>query len=207
MKLKQTIWLPVAIGIIASLLILLAAEVHFVIPVAKDTSAGTGEIFTTLAAAAGGPIAVLTTLLVTYAGAILLNPELFTDIQAYYVLLADGVAHLSAMLVVAFCYFKLLCPHARNNARFLGGWWLLVVVYYFLVLLPLSVVLNRLANPGYIQTYSSISGDLFPEFLITATITTILWYALPAHYRRSRWLEGVQTAKHLIEVLDARSVS
>ena len=63
MKVKKTIWIPVIIGIVSGALIVLASTAHFLIPVGGDTSIGIGEIFTTLSAALGGPIAVIITLL------------------------------------------------------------------------------------------------------------------------------------------------
>jgi hypothetical protein len=181
--------MSVIIGIVSSILILLASMAQFVIPLGGDTLIGVGEIFATLSAAIGGPIAVIVTLLVTYGGNIILNIDLFADIQTVYITLIDAAAHLCAMLVVALCYYELLYPRARKTSVFLLGWFLTVGGYYYLVLLPLAVALQSLVNPGFSATYASFARDFLPEFLGTATITTLVWFALPARYRHPQWIE------------------
>ncbi|HEY5731192.1 MAG TPA: hypothetical protein VLA72_20015 [Anaerolineales bacterium] len=192
MKANKTVGMSIMIGVASSILILLASTAQFVIPLGGDTFIGVGEIFTTLSAALGGPIAVIVTLLVAYGGNIILNIDLFTDIQTVYITLADAAAHLFAMLVVVLCYYKLLYPRVRKTGAFLPGWFLTVGAYYYLALLPLAVALQSLVNPGFTSTYPSFAMDFFPEFLGTATITTLIWIALPARYRRPRWIEPKQ---------------
>ena len=189
MKVKKTIWIPVMIGIVSGALILLASEVHFLIPTGGDSYIGIGEIFTTLSAALGGPMAVMITLLVTYGGGIMLYLDLYTDLPPILIALADATAHLCALLVVAIGYGKLLHPRARKTSMFLVGWWLTIGVYYYLAFLPLEVVLLNLVDPGHGVTYPSIARSVFLEFLGTVVITTLLWIALPARYRRPQWLE------------------
>lgn len=194
MKANKTVGMSVIIGVVSSILILLASIAQFVIPLGGDTFIGVGEIFATLASALGGPIAVIVTLLVTYGGNIILNIDLFTDIQSVYITLADATAHLCAMLVVAvaLCYYKLLYSYTRKTSVFLLGWFLTVCVYYYLVLLPLAVALQSLVNPGFSATYPSFAKDFLPEFLGTATITTLIWFAAPVRYRRPQWIEPKQ---------------
>ena len=149
MKVKKTIWIPVLIGMVSATLIIAAAEANFFIPLGNNTSMGIGELFTTISAALGGPIASVTTIFVTYGVVGMIHPEYFPDITSLYIIIADAIAHLCAMLVVAISYNKLLCPQARNTGRFLTGWFLLVGAYYYLALLPLSVVLFNLVDPGF----------------------------------------------------------
>jgi hypothetical protein len=189
---KKTIWIPVAIGVVSAALILAASEANFSIPLGNGSSIGIGELFTTLSAALGGPIAVIVTLLVTYGGNIILNLDLFADLQTVYIILADAAAHLCAMLVVVLCYYKLLYPRVRKTSVFLLGWFLTVGGYYYLVLLPLAVALQSFVNPGFSATYASFARDFLPEFLGTAAITTLVWFALPARYRRPQWIEPAQ---------------
>ena len=189
MKVKKTISIPVIIGVVSGALLVLASTTHFLIPVGGDTSIGIGEIFTTLSAAIGGPIAVFITLLVTYGGVIMLNMDLYADLPPISIAIADAAAHLFALLVVAIGYRHLVYPQARKTSSFLVGWLLTIGVYYYLVFLPLEVVLLNLVDSGNSPTYSFIARSLFPEFLGTAVITTLIWLALPAHYRRPQWIE------------------
>jgi len=187
MKVKKTIWIPVVIGMVSGSLILAAAEAEFFIPLGNDTSMGIGELFTTLSAALGGPIAAIVTIFVVYSVHSMLHPEFFPDMTSIYIVLADATAHLCAMLVVAIGYYKLLYPRAKKSSIFLIGWFLMVGVYYYLALLPLSVLLLNLVDPGFGATYPAFARNFIPEFLGTAAITTLIWFASPAHYRRPQW--------------------
>ena len=128
---KKTIWIPVLIGIVSAVLIVLASEAQFVISLGNNGYIGIGEIFTTLSAAVGGPISVITLLLVVYGGHILLFPHLYAEIQSVYQSIADATSHLFPLLVVAICYYKLLYPRSRKTIIFLVSWWVMVGVYYF----------------------------------------------------------------------------
>lgn len=189
MKVKKTIWIPVVIALVASALIIAAAEANFFIPLGNDTSMGIGELFTTLSSALGGPIASVVTIFVVYGVVSLLHPEYFPDMVSTYILVADGIAHLSAMLLVAIGYRKWLYPQARKTGIFLSGWFLMIGAYYYLVLFPLSVVLINFVAPDFDAIYLEYAKNFIPEAVGTAVITTLVWFALPARYRRPRWFE------------------
>ncbi|MEJ2512933.1 MAG: hypothetical protein P8Y72_15220 [Anaerolineales bacterium] len=184
---KRTIWVPVMIGVVSAALILVVSEVKFVIPLGNNYSIGIGEIFNTFSAALGGPIAVIITLLVTSIGHFLLNSNLYTDRQFFFIVLADAIVHIGAMLVVTIIYYRVLYPQARKIGLFVTGWWVTIGVYYYLILLPLQVVLLNFADPGFGATYPSFARIFLPEFIGTATITTLIWFAAPIRYRRPLW--------------------
>ena len=186
---KKTIWIPVAIGMVSAVLILAASEANFSIPLGNGSSIGIGELFTTLSAALGGPLTSIVTIFAAYSIHGILHPEFFPDVTSIYIILEDAIAHLGAMLLVAIGYHKFLFPRMRKTGIFLVGWFLLVGVYYYLALLPLSVVFLNLIDPGQDATYSVFARNFFPEFLGTATITTLIWFAAPVHYRHPRWIE------------------
>jgi hypothetical protein len=188
MKMKKTAWSPIAIGMASAALIIAAAEANFFIPLGPDTSMGIGELFTTLSAAIGGPIASLTTIFVAYGVVGMLHPEYFPDQPSLYIILEDAIAHLSAMLMVVLIYTKFLYPRARRTGFFLAGWFLLVCAYYFLALLPLSVVFLNLIDPSRGATYFDFARGFLPEVLGTAIITTLIWLAAPIRYRRPLWI-------------------
>ena len=188
MKMKKTAWIPIAIGMASAALIIAAAEANFFIPLGPDTSMGIGELFTTLSAAIGGPIASLTTIFVAYGVVGMLHPEYFPDLPSLYIILEDAIAHLSAMLMVVLIYTKFLYPRARRTGFFLAGWFLLVCAYYFLALLPLSVVFLNLIDPSRGATYFDFARGFLPEVLGTAIITILIWLAAPIRYRRPLWI-------------------
>jgi len=189
MNMKKTIWLPIIIGTLFAALILMVSEVKFVIPLGNNYSIGIGEIFNMFAAVLGGPIAVIVTLLVASIGHFLLNPDLYTNAQFIFIVIADAVIHVGAMLAVTLIYSRVLFPRARKIGVFVMGWWLTVGVYYYVILLPLQVALLNFADPGFGATYLSFARIFFPEFLGTGVITTLLWFALPARFRRPQWME------------------
>ena len=192
MKVKKTIWIPIAIGVASAALILAASEANFFIPLGNGSEMGIGELFTTLSAAVGGPLASIVTIFMVYSIHGILHPELFSDMATLYIILEDAVAHLCAMLVVAIGYYKFLSPQMRKTGAFLVSWFLLIGVYYYLALLPLSVIFLNLIDPGRNATYSVYARNFIPEFLGTAAITTLLWFAAPVRYRHPRWIEPKQ---------------
>lgn len=187
MKLKKKIWIPIVIGVVSATLIIAAAEANFFIPLGNDTSMGIGELFTTISAALGGPIASFVTIFVVYGIVGIIHPEYFPDITSLYIIIFDATAHFCAMLVVAISYYKLLYPRARSTGIFLVGWFLLICAYYYLALLPLSVILLNLADPGHGATYLVFARNFIPEALGTAVLTTLVWVASPVRYRRPQW--------------------
>jgi len=193
MKIKKTVWIPIAIGMASAALIIAAAEANFFIPLGNGSSIGIGELFTTLSAALGGPITSFVTIFVVYSVVGMLHPEYYPDTISISINVADAVAHLFAMLVIAIGYYKLLYPRAEKMGSFLVGWILMVGVYYYLALLPLSVILLNLADPGHGATYLIFARNFIPEALGTAVITTLAWLAAPIRYRRPRWIETGNT--------------
>ena len=196
MKIKRTVWIPITIGTTSAALIIAAAEANFFIPLGNGSSIGIGELFTTLSASLGGPIASFVTIFVVYGVVGMLHPEYYPDTISIYILIADATAHLCAMLMVAIGYYKWLYPWARKTGFFLAGWFLLVCAYYYLALLPLSVVLLNLADPGFGATYPFFARNFIPEALGTAVITTLVWAASPVRYRRPQWIEMGNSPEH-----------
>ena len=192
MKVKKTIWIPIVIGIISAALILTASEAKFFIPLGNGSAIGIGELFTTLSAALGGPIASIITLFLVYSIHIILNPNVIPDMTTGLIVLEDSIAHLCAMLVVAIGYYQFLSPRMKKTGVFLIGWFLLVGAFYYLALLPLTVLFLNLIDPGQGPTYAVFAKNFFPEFLGTATITTLVWFAAPTRYRRPQWIEPKQ---------------
>jgi hypothetical protein len=172
----------------------------FVIPLGNNYSIGIGEILNTLSAALGGPIAVITTILATSIGHYALNPDLYADTQFVFIVLADAFVHMCAMLVVSLLYYRALYPQASRTGLFAMGWWLTIGIYYYLILLPLQVVILNYADPGFGATYPSFARIFLPEFLGTATITTLLWLALPIRFRHPQWFVSKETSDQINKV-------
>ena len=188
MKIKKIVRIPIVIGMIAAALIIAAAEANFFIPLGNGSAMGIGELFTTLSASLGGPVASFVTIFVVYGVIGMLHPEYYPDTISLSITVADAVAHLCAMLAIGFGYYNLVYPRAEKMGGFLVGWFLMVGAYYYLALLPLSVILLNLADPGHGATYLVFARDFIPEALGTAVITTLAWLAAPIRYRRPLWV-------------------
>ena len=189
LKIIKAIWIPLVIGIVAAVLNILVSEVHFAIPIGPNAFIGIVEISNTLSAALGGPIALIITILVANIGHFMLHVELYSDTQFIFIGIGDALIHIIALLVVAISYCRFLYPRLKKTTLFLVGWWLTIGVYYYLVLLPLQAALINFFDPGIETTYPAFAKIFFPEFLGTALITTLIWFALPMHYRRSQWIK------------------
>ena len=161
---KKTSWIPVTTGMVSAILILAASEAKFSVPLGNDTSIGIGELFTTLSAALGGPLASIVTIFAAYSIHGILHPEFFPDLTSVYIILEDATAPLCAFLVVAIGYHKFLSPWMRKADIFLVGWFLLVGAYYYLALLPLTVVCLNLIDPGQNAAYSVFARNFFQSF-------------------------------------------
>jgi len=190
MQMKRTTWVPVMIGVGSAVLILLVSEAESVIPLGNNYSIGIGEIFNVLSAALGGPIAVIITQFVTSICHFILNPSLYIDTSFIFVALADTIIHMCALLVVSILYRRFLYPRVNMKGIFIVGWWLTIGVYYYIALLPLQVALLNYADPGFGATYTSFARIFLPEFLGTATITILIWFAAPIRYHRPQWVES-----------------
>lgn len=190
MQMKRTIQVPIIIGIVSAALILLVSEAEFVIPLGNNYAIGIGEIFNLLSAALGGPVATITTLLLTSSGHYILHLNLYANTSFAFIVVADAFIHMWAMLLVAFLYHRFLYPRVNKKVVYFLGWWLTIGVYYYIALLPLQVALLNYADPGFGATYPSFASIFLPEFLGTATITTLIWFAAPARYHRPQWVES-----------------
>jgi len=190
MQINRTIWVPAMIGVISAAFILLISEAEFVIPLRINYSIGIGEIFNVIAAALGGPIALITTLLLTSVGHYSLHVNLYMNTPFVFIVLADAFVHMCAMFVVAILYYRFLYPRVNRKGAFIVGWWLTICVYYYIALLPLQVALLNYADPGFGATYPSFARIFLPEFLGAATITTLIWFAAPVLYQRPQWVES-----------------
>jgi hypothetical protein len=185
---KRTIWVPILIGLIFAAFLILVTETQFVIPLGNKAFIGVGEIFNTISAALGGPFAIIT-IIVTAISHFILHAELFTDVQFTYIVVIDAMIHIFALLLVSICYYRILYLRVKKASFFFVGWFVMIGVYYYLILLPLQVALLKHADPGLGATYLSFAKIFFPEFLGTALITTLFWFASPKYFRRPQWVE------------------
>ena len=96
-------------------------------------------------------------------------------------------------IFTAFFAYRFLHERAKKSFLvLLAGWVLVVVIYYFVVLTPIQVLLVNTFIPGF-GTYMDFVSVIWPEFLATTFVTTLIWFALPIRYRIPLWYEIPQT--------------
>lgn len=191
---KKIIWVPIMIGLVAGGLSYLLSVADFIIlvPLGEGAALGGAEIFGTLAAALGGPIATVITGLLNGVAGYLVTRNVFPWPTSLYMVGVDLIAHIIAMLAAAFCYRFLHERAKKGLLAMLAGWILIVAIYYFVVLTPIQVFLVNTLVPGF-GSYMDFVSVIWPEFLITTIVTTLIWFALPVRYRRPLWYEKPQT--------------
>lgn len=60
-----------------------------------------------------------------------------------------------------------------------------------MVLTLIQVLLINTFVPGF-DTYMDFVSVVWPEFLVTTIVPTLIWFALPGHYRHPQWVEAKQ---------------
>jgi hypothetical protein len=190
MKVKKTIWIPLVLGIALGLLDYVSIAVHFVLPTSEETFVGPQEVFVLVSAALGGPLGLFITSLFQEAAVhlFLLKGQLPPE-QApleIFVSTADFIAHLLAGLPVVYCY-RFLHQRAKRAITFSVGWIPIVMIYYAL-LLSLQSLLYNIVIPGMLPLFVWVQSSLM-EVLVAAIISSLVWIALPARYRRPLWID------------------
>ena len=188
---KKTIWRPLVLGIVLGIIDFASLAVHFVLPTTEETFVGPQEIFTTIAAALGGPLGLFLTSFFQELGVhfFLLKGQLLPE-QAHleiFISIADFTAHILATLAVVYCY-RSLYQWAKKSITFFAGWILIVIIYYSL-LLPLQSILYNLVIPNTLPLWVWVQSSL-PEVLTVAILSPLIWFALPVRYRRPLWYES-----------------
>jgi hypothetical protein len=103
MKIKRTIWIPILGGLILGALSFLTTVTNLTVQISEDLILGPWEIFNTLSAALFGPIGLLITELGLDVSAFLyLIKGVYPAPQDIYFMVGNYIAHIAAMLLVAF---------------------------------------------------------------------------------------------------------
>jgi len=197
---KKTIWIPLLGGFIFAALSYLTTVANLTIQVSEDLILGPWEVFNAISAALLGPIGLLITELgLDISGYVYFIRGVYPTPQDIYFLVGNYIAHIAAMLLVAFGY-KFI--HQRSKMpRLLAGWILLMGIYY-LVGVTSSVILHNIAVPGLGATYAGYFSNVRLEFIIITVITSLILLALPERYRRPKWYEPKLTPAQNSEIQD-----
>lgn len=197
---KKTIWIPLLGGLIFGALSYLTTVANLTIQISEDLILGPWEIFNTLSAALFGPIGLLITELGLDVSAYLyLIKGVYPAPQDIYFMVGNYIAHIAAMLLVAFGY-RFIYQRMRMPLLLVG--WFLVMGIYYLVGVALSVFFHNSAIPGLGATLPGYFNEVRLEFVIIMVITSLILLALPERYRRPQWYEPQQALDQSAELQD-----
>jgi len=187
---KKTIWIPLAGGLIFGALSYLTTVANLTIQISDDLILGPWEVFNAISAALFGPIGLLITELgLDISGYVYLIRGVYPAPQDIYFLVGNYIAHIVAMLFVAFSY-RFIYQRIKMP-QLLAGWFLIMGIYYLLGV-TLSVILHNLSVPGLGATYVDYFNNVRLEFILVTVITSLILLALPERYRKPQWYEPKQ---------------
>jgi len=185
MRVKKTIWLSAAGGFVLGALSFLITAADITVQISDDLILGPWEIVNTLSAALFGPIGLLITELgLDISGYLYLIKGVYPAPQDVNFMIGNYVAHVTAMLVVAFGYRFLF--QRLTLLPLLIAWFPLMGIYY-LVGVVLQVTFFNIAVPGLGASYATYFGNVRLEFVLVSGITALILLALPERYRRPLW--------------------
>jgi len=187
---KKTIWLPLVFGLGFGILAGISLAANIAYADASGYSAGIYPIFFLLAFALGGPLSALITVTVTVAIAALWGypalKDLFMTYPSFMIinLLANAIAGIVSGLAYRFVYQRIKMP-----VRLLP--WAGIVLLHYVIAVWITGEGARALIPdvqlvsGFFETLRISILEMVAVFLITS----LIWIALPEHYRRPLWYE------------------
>lgn len=188
---KRTIWIPLVLSVVLGFLDFISIGVDFLIPLGPFGATGPQEILLIMSAALGGPLGALVSGFLQELGVYLfwLKTQFPTEqMLSTGVLfsLADFIAHLLALLTVAYG-FRWLHQRVKKVIPFLVGWILILVIYYTVLVFFQSLLLGLVIQIHH--PLSTLFQNNLPEFLVVTGISTLIWIALPKRFYRPLWME------------------
>ncbi|MCK5429554.1 MAG: hypothetical protein KAI94_08795, partial [Anaerolineales bacterium] len=178
----------------------LITAANITIRISEDLILGPWEILNTISAALFGPIGLLITELgLDISGYLYFIKDVYPAPQDIYFMVGNYIAHVVAMLVVAFGY-RLIYQRMKMPHLLVG--WVLIMGIYYLVGVFLQVSLFNIAVPGLGASYAVYFSNVRLEFILVTVITSLILLALPQRYRRPQWYEPKQAPDRSGEIQD-----
>ncbi len=168
------------VGVLCGGCTMLILAARYYVDLALGLTMDGREIFLTLGAALAGPWAAVIMNIFMAIGIFIGYPEI-TPAQAA----VDVFAHLTATILFALLYKKVLYERVKKPLR-IFGWVALVSFYYWVLLGPVASVLyyavGKTPTPLFVMTL-----PIWPEVIVTTVVTTLVMAALPPHWRKPLW--------------------
>ena len=187
---KKMFLIPLLIGCVLGSLDFACWAADFLIPLGPYGATAPQEVFSTMSASLGGPLALSVTSILHELGNLafslksLLPPGQVAS-KALMYSLSDFLAHILSAMVVAYC-FRILSQRAKTILVFLGGWLLVIFFYYALLVLMQYILIGLVID---LPPLPVLYLNFLPEFLVVGVVTTLFWITLPARFHRPFWVE------------------
>ena len=194
---KKTSWVPIVIGIAFGLLsgIANAAGLTFNITLAGGVinSIGFYAILYMLSAALGGPLAGFLTAEIDLISLVLVGSP---DMKAYFsdpiTFWTNSIGVGVSIALVGFAY-RLIYQRFKMPMRLLL--WIGIVIFYYIVAILFFTISYHFfgvqvqVELSLSEYYLTTLKGFLPQLISDIVITSLIWIALPEHYRRPLWYE------------------
>ena len=189
---KKTIWQPLVLGVVSGLLAGIATVTGLSFLMSGITYNAIGFYVTLflLAAALGGPLAgAITPAFWVIISALFGPPEMQAVITPPDTFWSNLIALGTFTALVGFAY-RLIFERLKMPARLLA--WAGIVVAYYFIALPAAIIPQYLLSgdppseilPAVLSAYA----NYIPQAIFDIFITSLVFIALPARYRRPLWV-------------------
>jgi len=190
---KKTIWRPAILGIVIGALAgaSIVTDLMF-FDYSPDTSNAIGFylMLLLLGSALGGPLTVMIATSIFFAMAVNLGPpdmqELMSDPNVFW---SNVIVMGVLMLLVCFGY-RLIYERFSMPARLLPWTGMVVAVYGINIPVNMGIQFYLAGIDGLLPAVLDGYQDYIPQMLLDIFITSLVFIALPAAYRRPLWYEA-----------------
>ena len=201
---KKTIWQPVLLGIAFGLLagISITAGLSFIISNSLTFGViGFQIVLFLLSASFGGPLAgfitpAISVIVIFFFGA----PEYIEFLSRPNIFWTNLLVPGFVMVLVGLGY-RLVFERVNMPARLLP--WAAIVIAYYVIISPTILIFQYYFGGDNFATLPSailsIYKDYIPQAIFDIFITSLIFIALPARYRRPLWYEKPQNATMPLE--------
>jgi hypothetical protein len=185
MDMKRAFWLPILIGSAFGLLAGISLSVNLVIITSSSWAIGFYVTLYLLSTALGGPLAGLLTPVVTLTIIALFGyPELKTMASDPVIYWTNVVVIGGTVSMLGFAY-RFIFRRYKMPMRLLP--WAGIAAAYYIISVPSLILLQSF----FIESGSLVEAfkGFLPQLIFDVAATSLIWLALPEHFRKPLWVE------------------
>jgi MFS family permease len=206
MSVKKTVWQPLVLGTVLGLLagIATATGLSFLTPGTDNTDSAVGFWMTLilLSAALGGPLAgTITSTVFVFISTFFGPPDMQAILSERVVFWSNLIVIGMMAILVGFAY-RLIFERLKMPARLLPWAGTVIAVYAINPVMTIPVQFYVLSDEGIIPAILGAYRVYLPQAIFDIFITSLVFVALPARYRRPLWYKPMKTAENGGQSLD-----